>query len=137
MRVGVLHYYGQALVLTLLLSLLSCGRTSDEVPLIPPPTNPMEREFIGYGVVDASFIHVLSEPLRDNTSLGYLRKRSLVKITERRSVNNRGKVETWVKVDAPYPGTSGGNIQGWLNETSLNVYENEVQANTAAQIMTP
>ena len=137
MRVGVLRYYGQALILLFPLFLFCCNRNSDEIPLVPPPTNPLEREFIGYGVVDVSFVHILSGPMQDNDSLGYLRKRSLVRITERRSVNGRGNAESWVKVDAPYPASSDGKIQGWLRESSLNVYDNEVQALTAAQAMTP
>ena len=108
----------------------------------------MIREFIGYGVVNVSFIHVLDEPFDEGTSLGFLRKRSIVRIIERRSLSNRGNVETWVKVDAEYQrsfdqgidysgSTSEGRIQGWLKESSLFVYDNEARALTAAEDMSP
>jgi len=97
----------------------------------------MEREYIGYGVVDASFVYILEDPLQDNSSLGYLRRRSLVKIMERQPVSIKGTVESWVKVEAPYAGTPDGEIEGWLKESSLTVYDNEDQAETAAKAMTP
>ena len=135
MRVGFFRFRSQALVLLLPVAFFFCSRNAEDAPLIPPPTNPMTREFIGYGVVNVSFVHVLKEPLMDNSSLGYLRKKSTVKIMERRSLSNRGKAETWVKIDAMYSTETG--IQGWLRESALNVYENEFQAMTAAETMIP
>ena len=137
MRLGFLRQYSQAIALIIALLFVSCDRSSDEAPVIPPPTNPMIREFIGYGVVNASFIHVANEPLNEVNSLGYLRKRSLVKLIERRSLSNRGNVEIWVKIDAEYSGAPEGRIQGWLRESNLDVYENEAQAVTASYVMTP
>jgi len=137
MRLDFFCKYRQAPVIIALFLLISCSRSSDEIPVIPPPTNPMAREYIGYGVVNVSFIHVLSEPLAENTSLGFLRKKSIVKIIERRSLSDRGNAESWVKIDAPYSGTYDNNIQGWLRESSINVYNNEVQALTAAEVMNP
>ena len=137
MRVDVRCNYRQALILLLPLAFFSCRRGVEEVPVIPPPTNPMVREFIGYGVVNVSFIHLLQEPFQDNLSLGFLRKGSLVKITERRFLKNRGSIETWLEVEAEYSGAQEGKIQGWLRESSVNVYDNEFQAITAAGIMLP
>ena len=136
MRVGLLYKIGQALVLIFSLAVFSCGGNREEIP-VPPPTNPMIREFIGYGVVNVSFVHVLNEPLQENASLGYLRKRSLVKIIERKSLANRGNVESWVKIDAEYSGSPDGTIQGWLRENTLNIYDNQFQAHTAVESMLP
>ena len=97
----------------------------------------MSREFIGYGVVNVSFIHVTNEPLQNASSVGYLRKRTVSKVIERRSLSNRGNVETWVRIEADYSGSPEGKILGWLRENVLDIYENEVQALTASTIMTP
>jgi hypothetical protein len=116
---------------------LSCNRNTEETPVIPPLTSPLSREFIGYGVVNESFIHVVNEPRHDELSLGYLRKGSLVKIVERRALTNRGNVEIWVLVEAPYSTVPEGKIQGWLMEETLNVYDTESRALTASETMTP
>lgn len=115
---------------------ISCGRTGSDISIIPPPTNPLARDIIGCGVVEVSFAHVQAEP-GSNDSLGYLRRRSVVRIIERGSVNNNGNMESWVKIDSPYSGAPDGKIQGWLRESSLIIYDNEDQAQTAARAMTP
>ncbi|MCL2832341.1 MAG: hypothetical protein FWD78_04150 [Treponema sp.] len=142
MRLEVQGSNGQALALLVFVLLLtvcffSCTGNTGEIQIIPPPTNPLDRDFIGYGVVDESFVHVLAEPLQENNSLGYLRKRSLVKIMERQSVKNGANAENWVKVEAPYTGAPDDSIQGWLKESSLIIYDSEAQAQTAARIMNP
>jgi hypothetical protein len=124
-------------LLLLFALLLSCNRNSDEIEVIPPLTNPLSREFIGYGVVNESFIHVVKEPAQDDISLGYLRKGSIVKIIERRTFTRRGIIEIWTLVDAAYTGTPEGKIQGWLMENTLNVYDTESRALTASETMTP
>ena len=137
MRVCFSLYYRQALILLFPIFLFSCFRNSEDIPLIPPATNPLNREFIAYGVVNVSFLHVLSEPLDEDTSLGFLRRRSLVKITERRSIRNRGNTEIWVRIDANFSSDQGTDIQGWIPESSINVYNSEAQAVTASQSMSP
>ena len=136
MRLEVINKYRQGFILIYSLFLFSCMRNSEEVVVTPPPTNPLVRDFIGYGVVNVSFIHLISEPRQDGTSLGYLRKGSLVKIIERRTVPVRGKSEIWVLVDAESLGNPEEKIQGWLMESSINVYDNESRALTAAEVMT-
>ena len=137
MRLKVFANYHQGFILLFPLFLLCCSRNPEEIPVIPPPTNPLIREFIGYGVVSVPFIHVVDEPHQDGASLGYLRKGSLVKIIERRILRNRGNPETWVLVDVQYSGVPDGKIRGWLGGNSISVFDNEVQALTAAEAITP
>ena len=113
---------------------LSCSRVSNHSPVIPPPTNPLIREFIGYGVVSVSFAQVLDEPRQDGATLTILRRSSLVRIIERRILRNRGLSEVWVLVEAQ---GSEGKVEGWLGESSINVFNTEVQASTAAGAMSP
>ncbi|MDR2619113.1 MAG: hypothetical protein LBC62_09610 [Treponema sp.] len=115
----------------------SCTGNDEELPFNPPPTNPLGRAFIGYGVVNVSFTHVSEEPEQDGLSLGYLRRGSLVKILERRSVVRRGSPEAWLFVSAAYQGVSDGVIRGWLREGGVDVYDNESQARTASEAMAP
>jgi hypothetical protein len=97
----------------------------------------------------------MNEPGREGLSLGYLRKGSLVKIIERRSVNSRGNIEVWVFIDgtgqdSSEPGQSGrlpsGRLpsgwlpsgwlpSGWLNESAVDIYDNQAKALTASDVM--
>ena len=133
MRIRFVTIIYQVLLL-IPLFFLSCNRNSDAKQMIPPPTNPLIREFIGYGVVNISFAHVIDEPNQDGRSLANLRRGSMVKIIERQVQRNRGIPETWVLVDAQ---VSEESIHGWLRESSINVFNNEVQALTAAGAMNP
>jgi mannose-6-phosphate isomerase-like protein (cupin superfamily) len=96
--------------------------------MIPPPTPPLSRPFIGYGVIDVSYTHVVAEPNQAGFSLGYLRKGSVVEVLERRQVTHGGIVESWVFVSGIY--------QGWLKEDVIQVYDNPAQAQTASASMT-
>jgi hypothetical protein len=130
MRVEVLVYYGQLRILLLLGAVAlwgSCTRTTHEVSITPPPTYPLSRTVIGYGVVSVSYTHVVNEPGKEGISLGYLRRGSIVRILERRLV--KGTAESWVLVE--------GNYRGWLRESVVDIYDLEAQAKTASAIMTP
>jgi hypothetical protein len=116
---------------------ISCTKRQEETPLEPPPTNPLARDHIGYGVVNASFTHVENEPGQNGISLGYLRKGSMVKIIERRPLTDQGNVEIWVLIESDYQGSLDGKIQGWLRESSVEIYDNESRAFTASENMTP
>jgi hypothetical protein len=118
-----------------LVLLFSCERPSEELPLAPPPTHPLVRDFIGYGVVNTSFTHIMDEPGREGGSRGYLRKGSLVKITERRSLSSRGNVEFWVYIDGTGQGTPESESSGWLNESALDIYDSKARAATASDAM--
>jgi hypothetical protein len=110
------------------LAAVSCGRAAAERPVIPPPTDPLRRAFIGYGVVSVYYPPVLDEPGGGNT-LGYLRRGSLVRVLERRPPEGAGSAEPWVLVE--------GTCRGWLPERVIQVYENEAQARTAAESLAP
>jgi hypothetical protein len=117
----------QVLVLFTLFSLASCTARKEESPIIPPATPPLSRHYIGYGVVNVSYTHITAEPARGSVSLAYLRRGSVAGILERRLVMQAGKSETWVLLE--------GGAQGWLMEERLDVYDNELQARTAAGAM--
>jgi len=106
---------------------------------MPPPTFPLARAYIGYGVVNVSFTNLLSDPGSGGISRGYLRRGTVVRIIERRMVTNRLNGESWVLVEGNYSPSSGsqgpGPSQGWLQETTLEIYENESQAVTASKAM--
>jgi hypothetical protein len=104
--------------------LASCTGKTEENPLRPPPTPPLTRSVIGYGVVSASYTQVFRDPA-PGESLGYLRRGSLVRVLERRRVTHEGVRESWVLVE--------GNYRGWLKEEMIRIYDNEARARTAAE----
>ena len=138
MRIKYLAWHIQLSSLLLLLFcpilFFGCIRPSDELPVVPPATNPLTREYIGFGVVNVSFAHVLSEPDSGGVSQGYLRRGTVVRIIERRQVINRGLSELWVLAEGNYQ-VPGNISRGWLQEASLEVYDSERRANTASRRM--
>jgi hypothetical protein len=50
-----------------------------------------------------------------------------VRVLERRSVSREGRVESWVLVEGAY--------RGWVREDVIRVYDNQAQAETAAEAM--
>ena len=110
-----------------LLIFAACGSKKQETPVIPPPTSPLSQAYIGYGVINVSYTRVNTMPEEDSTSPGYLRRGSVVCITERRLSKNDGKSESWVLVEGAY--------SGWLRETLMDIYDNEMQAETASRLM--
>jgi len=139
MRVRYSALTNQLLFLLLLsvvfaIALASCRRGSEELPVVPPVTHPLSREYIGFGVVNVSFTHLLDESSSAGVSLGYLRRGTVVRIIERRHIINRGSEETWVFVEGNYQG-QGSVSSGWLPETALLIYDSESRANTASRTM--
>ena len=139
MRVRYFAVYYQLLFPLLLcgvfaIALASCRRGSEELPVAPPETNPLSREYIGFGVVNVSFTHFLDESGPAGVSLGYLRRGTVVRIIERRHIVSRGSEETWVFVEGNYQG-QGSVSSGWLQETALVIYDSESRANTASRTM--
>ncbi|MDR3168123.1 MAG: hypothetical protein LBT93_09270 [Treponema sp.] len=128
MRAGVRIHYHHGGFLAICLVFLSCTRSADEIPLLPPPTHPLSRSLIGYGVISASYTHVVDIPDPRGLSLGYLRRGSVVPVLERKYINNQGTTESWVLVD--------GNYRGWLREREIDIYDNKAQAQTAAEFLT-
>ena len=105
----------------------SCKGNHDESKVIPPLTSPLSGDFIGYGVIKVSFSHIVAEPKEGSESLGYLRRGALVRVIERRIVNDSGGSPAWVKIDT--------EKSGWLREEVMDIYNNESRAKTAAQSM--
>ena len=136
MRVKISSGYGQAIAFILgIISVFSgCTRTEEEIPVQPPATNPLSRSYIGWGVVTGSFTHLLDNPGAGGVSQSYLRRGTVVRIMERRSLINRGNPEMWILVEGNYL-NEGTPSQGWLRETSVETYENEGRARTASQAM--
>jgi hypothetical protein len=129
---------GQACwALFLLFFLAACNGKKEEAPVIPPLTSPLSQSFVGYGVVNVSYTRVAAVPEGDGlegtdgpnddaASGSYLRQGSVVRILQRRQINNQDKLESWVQVDAGL---------GWLRESLVDVYDSEAQARTASEAM--
>jgi hypothetical protein len=132
MRIKAKRLCSQAIRLlpVLLIGLIapcSCGGKRNETPVVPPATPALSREVIGYGVINVSYTHVTAEPEDGGASPGYLRRGSLVRVVERRTVKTGKTPESWVLVDGAY--------RGWLREAMVDIYDNEPQARTAAESM--
>jgi hypothetical protein len=110
----------------------ACGGKAGEEPVVPPPTPPLSRPVIGYGVISVSYTHMMEEPEEGSASPGYLRRGSLIRILERRAVKGKNGAEFWVLTESVSPPES----RGWLRESVVDIYDNEFQANTAAGSMT-
>jgi len=122
MRITAIHILGQLL---LLLVLCTCTVKKEEASVIPPVTSPFSKDYIGFGVITESFTHVLSDPSEDSSSIGYLRRGSLVKVLRRQTIKNANAYTSWVLIE--------GNRHGWLKEEVMNIYDNENQAKTASE----
>jgi hypothetical protein len=108
----------------------ACNRNRNEYDIELPLTPPLTRSAIGYGVISASYIHILETRGEGGASLGILRKGTIVKILERRPLVKGGIRETWLL--ASVPNALGENYSGWLRENELRIYESLAQAQTAA-----
>jgi hypothetical protein len=133
MRIHFKHILGQLIILVFLPVFVSCSGKKDEsqasADVIPPVTSPLSREYIGYGVITASFTHVTEDPAEDGRYLGYLRRGTLVPVLRRQMVKSNNRFTTWVLVDGTSP--------GWLKEEVMVIYDNESQARTASQLASP
>jgi len=125
--VGQLICFKCSLFLLLLLILSSCTSNKEESPVIPPVTSPLTRDYIGYGVITASFTHINEDPSEASSSLGYLRRGSLVRIVRRQVLNAQDGFTSWVLTD--------GEQQGWLKEDVIDIYTSQRQAMTASESM--
>jgi len=125
MRITAKYGLGQLFLLLCVISLNSCGLKKEESPAVPPVTSPLSGNYIGYGVITSSFTHINLDPAEDSSSLGYLRRGSLVRIIRRQTIRNARGFTSWVLID---------DIQyGWLKEEVMNIYDNESQARTASE----
>ena len=108
-------------------ALCACVAKREESPVIPPVTPPLSREYIGFGVITASFTHITYDPGEDSPSLGYLRRGSLVRVLRRQIIKTSGGFVSWVLTE--------GSQQGWLKEEVIDIYDSERKAKTAAESM--
>ena len=110
--------------------LIDCNGKKEDGPVIPPVTSPLSREYIGFGVITASFTHLTAAPVDDSPSIGYLRRGSLVRIIKRQTIKTDNIFVSWVLTD----GTADDiNTGGWLKEEVMDIYDNESQARTASE----
>jgi len=91
---------------------------------MPPATSPLSQAYIGYGVINVSYTRINSAPEDESLSPGYLRRGSIVRVVERRTLKNGDRSESWVNVE--------GAFSGWLRESLVDIYDNEPQAETAS-----
>ncbi|GHV83796.1 hypothetical protein AGMMS50212_11360 [Spirochaetia bacterium] len=112
-------------VLLILVLFVSCSRPPAEDEIKIPVTPPLSREVIGYGVVNNNYIHVVDKQGEGGNTLGFLRKGSIVEISERRPLVSGEKSESWVFAKGAY--------SGWLRENELRIYPSKAQAETAAK----
>ena len=125
MRIMVKYSIGQLFLAIVIVVICSCVVKKEELPVIPPVTSPLSRDYVGYGIITASFTHVTAEPAQDSPSLGYLRRGSLVRIIKRQTVKTGNIFVSWVQLD---------DFQnGWLKEDVMNIYDTERQAITASR----
>jgi hypothetical protein len=127
MRITLKRTFSQLLAALGIIALCACGAKKEEIPVIPPVTSPLSRDYIGFGVINDSFTHITAEPSQDSRDIGYLRRGSLVKIIRRRIIRTEGGFTSWVFMD--------GSQQGWLREDVMDIYESEDQARTASESM--
>ena len=143
MRITVKGTFGQLSALLLvslifiILNLSSCKANREEKPVIPPVTSPLTRDYIGFGVITASFTHINEDPAEDSRSLGYLRRGSLVRIIRRQIIKTQDEYVSWVLTDGKQDGFESDKnaAQGWLKEDVMEIYNNESQAKTASEAM--
>jgi hypothetical protein len=131
MRIPFKYALGQSLIIICLPFIFACTQKNDEktgnaaIQVLPPVTSPLSRDYIGFGVITASFTHVTADPFDGSSSLGYLRRGTLVRVLRRQTIRANNNFVTWVFIDGP--------VQGWLKEEVVAVYDNESQAITASQ----
>ncbi|MCL2764862.1 MAG: hypothetical protein FWD40_06230 [Treponema sp.] len=138
MRIAIKHALGQLCLLSCIIFIIcSCGINRDETPVIPPETSPLSGDYIGFGVITSSFTHITSDPSEDSSSLGYLRRGTLVRIIRRQVLRTPEGFVSWVLTDGNHDDNFrlSNSMTGWLKEEVMDIYNNESQARTASESM--
>jgi len=139
MRITVKRLFGQLspgflfMIAVFSFFVFSCGLNREEKPVVPPVTSPLSRDYIGFGVITASFTHINEDPVDGSRSLGHLRRGSLVRIIRRQVIKTSDVYVSWVLTDGRHDAGTVG--QGWLKEDVMEIYDNESQARTASEAM--
>ncbi|MCL2179608.1 MAG: hypothetical protein FWB83_00625 [Treponema sp.] len=128
MRITAKRAIGQLCLIVFAASFITCNAGREDVPVIPPVTSPLSRDYIGFGVITASFTHITSEPSDNSPSIGYLRRGDLVRVIRRQVIKIQNNFVSWVHIDSNLADTAG-----WLKEDVMNIYDNESQARTASE----
>ena len=118
----LIRQYG-VIILVCCVWLASCGSKKEETPVIPPVTPPLSADYIGFGVITASYTHVMAQPAENAASSGYLRRGTIVEIVRRINTSTG----SWVLIN--------GSQGGWMKEDVMEIYDSEVKAKTAAQLL--
>jgi hypothetical protein len=134
MRITAKRTFGQLFLLLGLFALCECTAKKDENSVVPPPTSPLSGVYVGFGVITASFTHVMAEPDENSSSLGYLRRGSLVRILKRQLVKTGDNFVSWVLTEENQgePAVNEPVVRGWLKEEVMEIYDSESRAKTAA-----
>jgi len=134
---GQLSFILSLLITVFCLFVSGCSGKKEDIPVVPPITSPLTKNYIGFGVIKDSFTHLTADPIDDSPSLGYLRRGSLVKIIRRQIVKTQDGFVSWVLTDGASNDTEraklSGTQQGWLKEEVMDIYDNESQAKTASE----
>ncbi len=112
------------LALAALLLLSSCSAARMEQVVSLPATPPLSRS-IGYAVIVSSYVQVRDTPSGEGVSLGYYRRGAVLPIVERRAVRQDDGAKVWL--------LNAGDEKGWIQESDVNLYDNEAKARTAAE----
>jgi hypothetical protein len=128
------HFLCAMIALLFFPVLFSCRRSTETQLVVPPESPILRREYIGFGVINISFSHLLSEYGNNGISQGYIRRGTVVRIIERVRLNKGENSESWVFVESNYSGP-GFISKGWIQEPYMDTFENETQAITASKAM--
>ncbi len=119
---------GLLLVLTLL-GFLSCQKEETPWEIELPPT-PILTGTTGWGVVNTSYLKINLNPDDDNYVVTTLREGDLVKIESVHYLKDDGgkALGVWYHI-------SWEDLDGWVEESSLNTYETRGKAETGAELL--
>jgi len=107
----------------LILSFTSCLPESEPVSPELPPT-PVLTSDSRWGVVNESYLKVLSEPASGADVNGLLRKGDIVEVISKKAAD-AGK-SYWLEIQSAGPDTGG-----WVPDSSMDIYDSPAQARTA------
>ena len=127
MKISAKYRFDRIILIVFTFVLFNCGGNKEDTHIIPPVTSPLSDSYVGFGVINVSYISVRESPEEGSPSIGYLRRGSLVRVLERRTIIDNTGPSTWVLTE--------GNSNGWLREEEMDIYSSESRAKTASENM--